>query len=412
MKNKWNIILVILIIILAILIILELATGMVFNGLNSFKHFIFRTVGIEAKEGNTIGNINNFGYMAEDSKYIYYMCPNKNGQYIGISKVSKKNLTGPQTRLIEGTWEIASINSYGDYIYFVTLSQNNVDENDKNSDEVDNKIHRVRKNGDQKDEVLNDNEFHNYDYKIAVVDGKIYYIGEDECIWYMDLNGHHKTRLNENASGFEAINDKYIIYNMPETKDGEDTSVTYIMDRNGKNSRKINGERIFDSIIYGNNIYYLTQDNYVHKMDLDGKNDVMLSDSKIYNLNVSDKGIFYFNYVYSTTGEQEGIAIYKMNLDGKDTKKIYTLKQPSNSLCLGKDWVFFPDSDSDSGYMEILSTDGKQKIDLFKLNYSDYYYLDQLIEENSNEVSEEATGETTEEITEENQTDSGNETSN
>ena len=26
----------------------------------------------------------------------------------------------------------------------------------------------------------------------------------------MDLNGNHKTRLNENATGFEAINDKYI----------------------------------------------------------------------------------------------------------------------------------------------------------------------------------------------------------
>ena len=414
-KNKWNIILIILIIILAILIILELTTGMVFNGLNSFKHIIFRAFGIESKEGNTIGNINNFGYMAEDSKYLYYMSPNENGQFIGISKVSKKNLTGPQTRLIEGTWEIASISSYGDYIYFVTLSKNDVDENDQNADEVDNKIHRVRKNGDQKDEVLNDNEFHNYAYKISVVDNKIYYIGEDECIWYMDLNGHHKTRLNENASGFEAINDKYIIYNMPEFKDGEDITVTYIMDRNGKNPRKINGERIYDPIILGKNIYYLTQDNYVHKMNLDGKNDVMLSDSKIYNLNVSDKGIFYFNYVYSTTGEQEGIAIYKMDLDGKNTKKLYTLRESSNSLCLGKDWLFFLDSDSDSGYMEILSIDGKQKIDLFKLNYSDYYYIDELIEERSengeeisNEVSEETTGETTEE----NQTNDGNETSN
>ena len=91
---------------------------------------------------------------------------------------------------------------------------------------------------------------------------------------------------------------------------------------------------------------------------------------------------------------------------------MYTLRESSNSLCLGKDWVFFPDSDSDSGYMEIISTNGNQKIDLFKLNYSDYYYLDQLVEENSNDVSEEATGETMEEITEENQTDSGNETSN
>ena len=153
-KNKLNIILIILIVILAILIILELTTGLVFTGLNSLKYFIFRTVGIEEKEGNTIGNINNLGYIAEDSKYLYYMSPNKNGKVRGISKVSKKDLTGSQTRLIEGDWEIASINSYGDYIYFISLSQNDVSEGNENADEVDNKIHRVRKNGNKKDEVI------------------------------------------------------------------------------------------------------------------------------------------------------------------------------------------------------------------------------------------------------------------
>ncbi|MBR2289134.1 MAG: DUF5050 domain-containing protein [Clostridia bacterium] len=189
--NRWNIVLTIAIIIVVILIILELAVG-----LSSVKHAFFRFVGIETKEGNSTGNINNYGYAAEDSKYLYYMSPNENGQYIGINKVSKKDITGKQTRLIEGEWEIASINSYGDYIYFVSLSQTSA----SGEDEVDNKIHRVNKNGNQKDEILNDNEFHNYDYKIVVTGGKIYYIGEDECIWYMDLNGKNKTRLNENAS--------------------------------------------------------------------------------------------------------------------------------------------------------------------------------------------------------------------
>ena len=136
-KSKINIILSILILIIGILIILELTTKIVSKNLNTFKHF-FRTVGIESKEGNTIGNINNYGYLAEDNNYFYYMCPTENGQYIGISKVSKKDLTGPQTMLIQGTWEIASINSYGDYIYFVTFSQNEVDENDKDADEIDN----------------------------------------------------------------------------------------------------------------------------------------------------------------------------------------------------------------------------------------------------------------------------------
>ena len=184
----------------------------------------FRGIGIELKEGNSSGNINNYGYIAEDTKYIYYMCPNENGKYIGISKVSKKDVTGKQERLIEGNWEIASISSYGNYIYFVTLLENNVD--NKNVDKVDNQIHRIKKDG-SKHEIINDNEFNNYSYKISVVDNKVYYIGDDECIWYMDLNGKHKTRLNENATGFELVTDKYIIYNMTETSASGEINIYY-----------------------------------------------------------------------------------------------------------------------------------------------------------------------------------------
>ena len=406
-SNKWNTFLKVSIIIVIILIILELTTNVVSLVFKNIKYAFFRTVGIESKEGNQIGNINNFGYATEDSKYLYYMSPNQDGQYIGISKVSKKDLTGKQTRLIEGTWEIASINSYGDYIYFVTLSQNDVDENDETADKVDNKIHRVNKNGNQKDEILNDNEFNNYAYKMVVVDGKIYYIGEDECIWYMDLDGNHKTRLNENASGFEAITDKYILYNMPDFKDGEETSVSMIMDRNGKNAREINGERIYTPVLYKDYIYYLTEDRYLHRMDLNGKNDEMLSDSKIYNLNVSENGIYYFKEKFNSSGEITSVTICRMDLDGKNNKQIYTLEESSNSLCLLKDWVFFLDSNSDEGKMEIISPDGKQKIDLFVLRYEDYYYLDELKEQRENEAlnaieeekTEENAGENTENVT-------------
>lgn len=366
-RNKWNTLLIVLIIVVAILIILEITIGF-----GNIKHSIFRLFGIEPKEGNTTGNINNYGYAAEDNKYLYYMSPNSNGKYIGINKVSKKNLTGEPTRLIEGEWEITSINSYGDYIYFVSLSQN--DEN--SSDEVDNKIHRVNKNGNKKDEVLNDNEFHNYDYKIAVVGGKIYYIGEDECIWYMNLDGKNKTRLNENASGFEAITDKYILYNMPAFVDGKDTSITYIMDRNGKNQRQLNGERIYNAVIYKDYIYYLTEERYLYRIGIDGKDNTMLSDVKPYNLNVSDKGIYYFKEIYTDDGYIEEVTLYRMDLDGNNNQKIYSLEDVSNSLCLLKDWVFFLDSDDEKGKMEIVSTDGKQKVTLFELNYADYYYLD------------------------------------
>lgn len=369
-NNKKSIILIVLIIIVGILIVLK----------------IFSLTGLfnRNKIGNTIGNINNFGYIAEDNKYIYYMCPNENGQYVGISKVSKKDLTSKQERLIEGTWEITGINSYGDYIYFITLVKNEADKNGAVQDEVDNKIHRIRKDG-KKHEVINDNQFNNYNYKIVVVDKKVYYIGEDECIWYMDLNGKHKTRLNENASGFEAVTEKYILYNMVETKEDSTTTVSYIMDRDGKNSRKINGERLYTPIINGDFIYYITAERYLHRVKIDGTDDKMLSSNNVYNLNVTDNGIFYMSYYHDHEGNVLGVAIYKSDLDGNNTKQLYKLEESSTSLCVLNDWIYYLDSNDEQGRMEILSLDGKQRIVLNSLDYKDYYYLDDLEKENNNE---------------------------
>ena len=77
-----------------------------------------------------------------------------------------------------------------------------------------------------------------------------------------------------------------------------------------------------------------------------------------------------------------------MDFDGKNNKKIYELKESTNSVCLLKDWVFFIDSDEDSMYMDIVSPDGKQHINLITLDFADYYYLEDLLEERKNEIAE------------------------
>ena len=384
-KNKLSKILIILIVIVVILIAIELITNKISEGLSAVKHAIFRTIGVELKEGNYEGNINNYGYITEDDKYVYFMSPNDDGRYIGITKAKKSDLTGKQTRLIEGEWELASINSYGNYIYFVTLVQNDVDENDETADKVDNKIHRVKKDGTNH-QIINDNDFNDYAYKVSVVGGKIYYIGKDECIWYMNLDGTKKTRLNENATGFEIVNNDYIIYNMYKegsTEENQET-VTYIMDRNGKNARPINGERFYTPVIYKDYIYYITEERYLHRIKINGTGDEMLSDEKVYNLNVSKDGVFYVNYYY-VDGKAAGLAVFRMDLDGKNVKELHRLEEETNSVCVTKDWIFYLDSNETEGRMELLSFDGKQNIVLFKLYYSNYYYLPDLIEDSKND---------------------------
>lgn len=222
--------------------------------------------------------------------------------------------------------------------------------------------------------------------------------------------------------GFEAITDQYILYNMPAFVDGEETSISYIMDRSGKNERQINGERIFYPILYKDYIYYETADRYLHRMHIDGSDDEMLSDAIISQYNVSDNGIYYIRQVLTTATYQNDdgdvkeekvrtYAIYRMDLDGKNNKKILTLETGSDSLCLLKDWVFFLDSNDDQGKVVLISPNGKQRIDLFTMDFSNYYYLkedeisvdelseDQIIEQPTQETVEnvqEDNGETTE----------------
>jgi transcriptional/translational regulatory protein YebC/TACO1 len=75
--NKLSILLGVLIVIVGILIILELITGKVSDTFSNIKHAFSRAVGIESKEGNTTGNINNYGYVAEDRQIHLLYVPER-----------------------------------------------------------------------------------------------------------------------------------------------------------------------------------------------------------------------------------------------------------------------------------------------------------------------------------------------
>ena len=380
-ENKANRILRIAIVLVAILIII-LLLELIVNGIKNRR-----------KMGNTSGNMANIGYIAEDSKYLYFMCPSKDGKYLGISRLNKKDVSGEPERIIEGDWNINNINVYGDYIYFMTLADNSENEKDK----IDNKIHRIKKNG-KDHQVLNDNEMHNQSAEMAVVKKKIYYIGEDSCIWYMDLNGKNKTRMNENATGFDAITDKYILYSVQKVVDGEELSTTYIMKLNGKDAHEVTNDRLFNPVIYEDTVYYLSREAYFYKVDVDGKNNKLLTDARIYAFNVTKDGIFYISYVYNSNNDAVGYGIYHMGLDGGKAKLLGKIEDETPVICVTDDWIYYMDSDRQTeGRIELLSIDGKQRNIIYTLKYEDYF--DQ---KDETEITEETTEgeETAPEVTE------------
>lgn len=216
-KNNHNkkriIIIFLLIIIVVICVIIEL-----FLSSLEIKNESLSNV------GNTIGNIRNYGYIATDNEYLYFVCPNDAGSKIGINKLKKDNLTGESEMLIEDVWEITGINCLDGYLYFVTMA-----DSDDESDTVDNLIHKMKTDGTEH-EVINDNEFNNECYEIYVINDKIYYIGTDECIYYMNLDGSNKTKLNDNATGFIGITEEYIFFNkvIEDDTESDDDTVNYV----------------------------------------------------------------------------------------------------------------------------------------------------------------------------------------
>ena len=403
-KTKLNKKIILLICIIVVIVIAVIIGIIVYNVKSSTSSNV----------GNTIGNIRNYGYLVTDNDYLYFMSPNDEGTAIGIRKIKKDDLTGTSEMLIEGNWEVLSLNYMDGYLYFITMAD---PEDEDSEDTVDNKIHKMKTDGSE-DIIINDNDFNNDNYEIYVVKDKIYYIGTDECIYYMDLDGNNRTKLNDNASGFIGITEDYIFFNKiidseTETED-EDTDSstydyeTYMMNLDGSDEHVIlEGQKLYNISVVGDYIYYQTKNGYPSKVKLDGTDNTLISDEVTYNIQVTEEGIFYLNY-YQVDGTNAGVAVYRMDLDGSNVTQLTKLDTYSEVLCEFDNWLFFSDTDNETGTFELISKDGKQSIVLYSLDLSIYDEYTDETEESTDETtddSEETTEDTTSEETSETTTE-------
>lgn len=383
-----------IVIILIICVIIELFTEFFSNSFSKIKYKYLKSKGLVSVEGNTIGNIRNHGYIVSDEEYLYYMSPSKNASKIGIRKLRKDNLTGTPELLIEDVWEIAGLNYLDGYIYFVTftLSQS---ESSEDEYDVDNKIHKIKVDGTEHT-IINDNEFNDLCYEIYVIEDKVYYIGEDENIYYMDLDGNNKTKLNDNKCGYVGITKDYIFYNLPKDTSEETNNIdftTYMMNRDGTNAHPIvEDTKMFYINVINDCIYYVDQNRYLFKVNIDGTDRKMLSETSFYNLNVTKDGIYYYNY-YKIDENNVGVGLYKMDLNGENVTQLAKIDNYSENLAEFDNWLFYTDNNEDEGRFMLVSKDGKQTIALYRLDFSQFVTINEdtadmvfpINEENTNE---------------------------
>lgn len=366
--------------------------------------------------GNTIGNIRNYGYGAKSGRWIYYLSPNEDSSSVGIFKVRENGKDIKNLYMGGDNQEIVSINVAGNYVYFIGINSSEV-YND--SDEIDNKIYRMKTDGSNL-EVINDNEINNDCYEIYVINGFVYYIDNNANVAKMKTDGSEKTVVSENGTGYLGITKDYIIYNV--TKEEDETSyVTYIMNIDGSNSRPIiKDKRLYSVNIEGDYVYYTNEDKLICRTKIDSNEEEILSEVEAYNLNVN-KGFAYFLNYKDVANEDYTVCIYKIDLNSEDKTPtiVKELETYSSFLNIVGDWALYMDSNDTAGFINIVNINTLEVIRLYYLDYEQYYnnndYEDtDNIEENNATESEsnDQTDDATNEIVENTVTESTTEVSN
>ena len=161
---------------------------------------------VEVVRGNTVGNILNLGFAAQQGDWIYYTTVDESGDICQLNKVRSDG--SERTKLSD---DLATfINVVGDWIYYG--SYNFEYESKYGTDYF--QLCKIRVDGSEKTKICDDNAWF-----VSVVDGWIYYISlMEEDIYEFKLykirtDGSERTKLSEDDVGYMSVVGDWIYYN-------------------------------------------------------------------------------------------------------------------------------------------------------------------------------------------------------
>lgn len=342
-KIKKFIVPIIVIAIILILAIIEFTT-----------HFFSNLINLNGKVGNTVGNITNCGYSVENGNYIYYISPSENMEKVNINKV-EKGKTDSEI-IFEGDYDIRSLNISNNKMYFISLSHQNLSENDS----VNNKIYSMNFDGSEAT-VINDNEFANDYLDMYVVGNKIYYVGTDYNVYSMDLKGGNRQLEVESHNGFLAINNKYIVYY--KEKEGNEDYITFIKSLNKNDERELTNSRVNTPDIYGDYVYYINENAGISRINVNGGEPEVIREGSTYNMNIYNGNIYYLNYK-DEANEDYTVCIFKMSIDGGDAVNIKELSYYSSFVNIVNGYIYLMDMNIEEGksFISLVNVDDSNEI--------------------------------------------------
>lgn len=253
---------------------------------------------IGQEEGNTFGNLNASGLIAQKGIWRYFRNSADNGYLYKINDLS--------TQIIKVCNDVPlAINVIGDWIYYANCSDNR-------------NIYKIRTDGSERTRISSDNVA-----DINIVDNWIYYISYDNGIfniYKIREDGSERTRIvSENVGEMNVVDD--VIYYTTAYTDANGSSL-YKIKTDGTGNTKICDDSVNDINYYDGYIYF-SKPNFgdaVYKIKPDGSDKTTINIYGLYsNINVSYDLIFYHGAPNGTG------AVCFTSLDGTSTRAIYNV---------------------------------------------------------------------------------------
>jgi hypothetical protein len=241
-------------------------------------------------QGNTPGNIINWGDVTISGDWIYYrnQTSNNNLYKVKIDGTSKKRLNTDTTFFI---------NVVGDWIFYVNYD--------------DDKIYRIDINGNNKEAIIE-----KYVRKLFVVNGEIYFVSGSAVLEFelhrINIHSNQGMHIEEAGQCIQMIIVEDWIYYHTFSENG-----IYKIRPDGIENTRLSDNKVRIVNVIDDWIYYVNVDdnNYIYRMRTDSSDNELVVSNSVEHVNIYEDWIFYVNL-------DDNETIYRIKTNGTEKEKL------------------------------------------------------------------------------------------
>lgn len=282
-------------------------------GLKVFLYF--QSIPTEEQLQLAVNNYQNGGIVTTDGKWLYY-----NDR--GLCKVRLKD--GLKQTVISNDIMPEKMFYAGDSIFYL-------------------KSHGIYKTKGNNGVETNLN-IHEFTENCFQTDGKKYYVtedlGEDPGVYSISVWNPNKRKQISDIWASQILMYKdyiYILSGYTTVDNGPNENYgTWRIDKDGKNKIDLMGICPSHMVFSGDTIYYADEESVICSMALDGSEQKIYEDTYVNGgLNVSDEYVFYIGY----DSEGYNSVIHRMDKDGKND--IVLTQDDCGNISIAGDWIYY-----------------------------------------------------------------------